>query len=120
MTYSSYNSINFILYLFYCQDRLGKQRQSESQRLTDLVSNSTKTQTHLENALRLSQKIQGLAKLCKKLESDEDNIEPFGGTINEWLASQSKAITPEVIEEVGDIAEPHVLDLFWKKYNKVK
>lgn len=88
--------------------------------MTDLVSNSTKTQTHLEYALRLSQRIQGLAKLCEKLETDEDNIEPFRGTINEWLASQSTAITPEVIEEVGDIAEPHVLDLFWKKYNKVK
>ena len=104
------------------QSRLFKQRKFEAQRLTDLAINSARAQTHLETALALSQRIQNLAKLAKKFESNDGRVLPFRGTL-EWVSSlsqsPSKTESPVTIEEVRPAAEPHELDLVWKKHNKV-
>merc|ERR1711862_1063281 len=109
--------------------KMNRFRNEEKKRLTDLTQNARGCIKNLKDQLGLAEKILKTAELCRKFETEREKVFPF--YISRDLLTEfedgdfdfgDEDLKEEIKKELTDdgIDEWTYLDLFFKRFNKVK
>jgi len=105
-------------------------RNEERKRLTDLTQNARNCINTLNDQLQLAERIFKTAELCRKFETEREKVLPLyisRDLLQEFMSDEldfndDANLKEEIKKEVEDagVDEWTYLDLFFKRFNKVK
>merc|ERR1711976_467503 len=101
------------------KNKMGKFRDGERKKLTELVLNSKSSVEKLKDMANLGEKILKTAELCRRLETEKEKVVPFyestidENEIPEDLRTIFNEITPQEFKKFS------YLKNYFKRYNKI-